>query len=633
MASFEQEKRLVEQLIGPRERGAILPAATARCSIGTVRKDHGVQITISSVHSVHDVRKKCGQTFRGTLDVHGDGLFKALGAKASLAQMFLPLRCTFEKASKNSVSLTLGAKKLSKVTLEKTLQDICCNDDPVFVFELRTSKDELLALLPTRASLIIRSLSSDGGEEVRQSENLPTFRRKSMARLWIRWWFCSHLFCVGIWALFFFPEAIVSNTVALWKPPVSGTMMDAMPLHPTTMEQAFHLGVLHERLMSCKDIERQSCDSQDVQTILRQAEKITGKSIPDPATHDQLSDVLSEIILFEKGAGIAARVRGLFTFVNFVWFLSILGIGVSVGPSLYHLLEPLRDWLRYVAERILFDIVIPIARRLHNWGAIEAFVFTLCFLGVVQGFRMEQEEDPATMVALTGTVLAIPSFAYSTLLWGGRLVKSTKSETLLQMVQLWLVCCWAPLAVHFSSVLFGYLSVLALFGMLGFGVSARGCCYFIGFDSNDALQRSAVTAAILLVFFLILRILLGISPHYLAPFEPPVAVMGSIVLLLSLLIVSNRYYFLRGDKFQHYNFIMMLALVFTILCGDTFQMRGMANTGKTFAALWLLRLYGEMHDYLNWNGWLLILVLSVAMWQISLYLHGHPEHIASLFTM
>ena len=88
-------------------------------------------------------------------------------------------------------------------------------------------------------------------------------------------------------------------------------------------KQAFELGILHERLTSCEQpLKSRECT---VDSILRDAEKVVGKVMADTATHDQLIHVLEDIKEYERGSGLASRVRGLFNFVNFVWFLSILG--------------------------------------------------------------------------------------------------------------------------------------------------------------------------------------------------------------------------------------------------------------------------------------------------------------------
>jgi len=53
-----------------------------------------------------------------------------------------------------------------------------------------------------------------------------------------------------------------------------------------------------------------------------------------------MDGMLDEIVRFEAHVGVVYRVLGFFTFVNTVWLFAILGITASIGPSIYHLLQP-----------------------------------------------------------------------------------------------------------------------------------------------------------------------------------------------------------------------------------------------------------------------------------------------------
>jgi hypothetical protein len=44
---------------------------------------------------------------------------------------------------------------------------------------------------------------------------------------------------------------------------------------------------------------------------------------------------------------------------------------VSIGPTIYHLLVPLREAIRRVARWLADHIIVPVARRLHQWGVFE----------------------------------------------------------------------------------------------------------------------------------------------------------------------------------------------------------------------------------------------------------------------
>ena len=75
------------------------------------------------------------------------------------------------------------------------------------------------------------------------------------------------------------------------------------------------------------------------------------------------------------------------------------------------------------------------------------------------------------------------------------------------------------------------------------------------------------------------------------------------------------------------------ALVLALNCaGQTLGLVGMANTSTTFTCLWLLDKYADFHMEMKWNGWVLLLLMSCAVWRASLWLHTHPGHIVSMFS-
>merc|ERR1711988_1871293 len=109
------------------------------------------------------------------------------------------------------------------------------------------------------------------------------------------------------------------------------------------------------------------------------------------------------------------------------------------------------------------------------------------------GYRMPDSES-AVFLAVTGHMLSLPAFAYSTLLWGG---KNARSEHLVSAVNSWAALCAASSAVRFQSPLLGYLTVVAIFCALGFCVQSRGLCYVIGFDSKHVMERCCVASMLL----------------------------------------------------------------------------------------------------------------------------------------
>lgn len=44
-------------------------------------------------------------------------------------------------------------------------------------------------------------------------------------------------------------------------------------------------------------------------------------------------------------------------------------------------------------------------------------------------------------------------------------------------------------AIHYDSTLLGYMTIMAFYTVLGFSFACYGLCYFIGFDTKDAVKR------------------------------------------------------------------------------------------------------------------------------------------------
>ena len=59
--------------------------------------------------------------------------------------------------------------------------------------------------------------------------------------------------------------------------------------------------------------------------------------------------------------------------------------------------------------------------------------------------------------------------------------------------------------------------------------------------------------------------------------------------------------------------------------------RGLGNTAATFAVLWGMEKYCELHKEARWNGWVLVLILSLVTYRASLWLHDNPEFVAAMF--
>ena len=654
----------LDALLGDGEVSA-MEAPAAVVTLGNVRPGFGLTVQVDG--TLRNTVAMPSSTFAGTLDVHGSRIFSAFPyGLGTVAQMLLPLHVrlssditTFSRNDAFHTNFVLGAKQLSHARIREVLTSVKTNGDPPFVLELRGHDRQLLGFVPTKASLIEASLEHlPSGRNIRYDGPLHgCVRAKSKLFTWMWWLKLPVLFSAACWALLTNPVRVLQWAIPLLNTANASTITQVLPLCPTTLSASFKLGVLRERLVSilasvtsasgaagttlgadiasAADVVTTAASSPAVVEILHEAAEVVGKKA-GTVTTESLLHVLDEIAKVEAAQSLVTRVGGFFTFVNTVWLLGVLGITVSIGPSVYHVLRPLRHMLERLIKWTFRRIIEPVVRRLHEWGIFETGIYMGCWSLVAEGVRMHYEHadsDAAVLVATTGALLCIPALAYSTLLWGGRLVRQMKKNTRTQLLASWLVVTWIPCAVGLQSVLFGYGAVSAAFVALGFGIAVGPLCLALGFEDVAAAYRVCFASFSLLLSFVAARIM-NVTPAHMQPFSSAVAVMGSNMFFLSLLIIGSNGY--RRDRDRHYwiaNGCMGVSLLSFQLAGHVLGATGLANVSTVFTVLWLLERYAEFHLRRRFNSWLLILGASVVAWRGSLFLHMHPEYVVNLFHM
>jgi len=243
-------------------------------------------------------------------------------------------------------------------------------------------------------------------------------------------------------------------------------------------------------------------------------------------------------------------------------------------------------------------------------------------------------------VATSSAALAlVPCYGYSFALWASKL-KGGDREALCSLVSAWVCATLTPLALIHSSALLSYLATFAAYSALGFSVTCHGLCWVIGFHSKAALERVGATSALLLTSHLAVRETLGRTA--LGPFDSPLSVVGALTLYLALLIVSSLYYARghqrrqRGGEAERSRYVLLnLAMVAALLlgaCGGwVCGVPGLANTAATFTVLWLIEKYAELHLEARWNGWFLLLIVSLSAYYGALWMHDNPAFVASMF--
>jgi hypothetical protein len=604
-------------------------------------------------------------------------------------------------ASEIGMEITLGAFKLSHATVDKKLDLAIEQGDPIFMMDLCLEADasKVFCKIPTRCSLIKASLAASkaggsqqtgngkGGSKGKKGEKAPSARPPSIVYTgelpraltrprtggwlrttvaWLRWWSFALVFLAATWALALRPHGVLreigASPFAAITAHGNGTasLAEALPPHPTTLSGAWDLSALEAQLRHLEALEAatEAAGGADGGAgaaeggggarggagqleLLRAAAVLVGRPASAPLSPHELHGVRDRIVELEAHRGVVTRVTGFFTFLNTIWLAAIIGIAASIGPSLYHILAPVRAWLLRAWKYAWEHAVEPALRRLHDAGAFEAAAFAACFAFVARGASFA---DPTVglFVSLTGLVLLVPCAGYSTLRSGARPWRALGEDARVVLTGGYFCLAWAPMAVHFQSSLLGYMSVCALYAALGFSGCCFGLCYCIGWESEASMQRTAATSALLLAAFVASR---GVcseisSPALegvLAPFGPAVGVMGGVTLFLALLIMSSYYYDYRGrsrteSTYWRRQAVMVVSLLAASSAGHMLGMPGLANTATTFGVLYTMQKWSEVHLELGkWNGWVLVLALSCATYKCALWLNLHPGFVASLF--
>lgn len=677
------------------------------CVHGTVRKGHGLELTLSLCDS--KVKHNAG-IFNGSHGLHSvltgnqcnfhvdfaGNIYPAfpIPGSESLAAWFLPLKIhRWNLKTLNmghSINFTLGAKRLSRSTLVKTLQNLKDNGDPLFsldvifdkpgtkqiVFRAVTSASKIISSLANGSNAILVRGVTDGLRRaeydrlIREADNRrnPGFRCSTVLYIF-RYLFFPALFGCFAWYLMLYdysspavttrglrrrpllsdsvPRLIRfgmsledDNTTAWYghKVTAPGFEFELPPL-PRSKLIAFQLGAIWQKLGGGEDQDEVPLLGQeklfDEAAVLLNRPKSFIKSV------NQLTAVLNNLRLEDNPstASISQKVYGLFSTVNLIWLLSILGIAVTIGPSVYYILKPFREFLLRSWRSLLENILEPLARRCHDYGIFEIGAWVFSAWICLDGYRY-YGHDAGRYIGITGGSFSMLAFLYTMGTHGGKLSKLlySKSSDRDKMLKIFLFrfAAWAgvPLALVFQSDFLGFVAVAGVFVMLGFSGSAGSFSYCLGFKDDDSLTRCLFGAVILLAATIGLHVRDSSLVPFLEPLQTAISVFGGMVLHIFLLIISAKNVYRRGEypSYLVRNAFMWCTLLLCHYFGDTFRMTGLKNTSSVFTVLYIWAKSAEAIDEFKLSKWLFALFTSCLLWRVSLYLHVHPGLIMSMFS-
>jgi hypothetical protein len=428
----------------------------------------------------------------------------------------------------------------------------------------------------------------------------------------IRWLLYPSLFLIFVWVLLLNPEPILDNfPVLLAGSQDKSAFYISLPPYPKTLGVSWDVAKLQYQISVLGN------KTEEIQPLISQIGQLLGK---EDITLDEIYRIRQSIEEVESEKSYAQRVYGMFTFVNFMWLLAILGITISVGPCIYLILSPLQ-FLIWAVAQVIWAIII----YMHYLGVWEMLAYIISAGLTVEGFRFNVESG--FYISLTGIALYVASYSFSYSLHAPNCQEKPNAFNTFMISSVLL-----PIALHYNSSLLCWIIVMGYYSSIGFSFICTGLCYFVGFDSEESLQRVCTNSFFLQVIFIGSKIY-GVNIPYLKLFQTPVVTFSSVLLCLGLLIFSSYYYSSIRCRlgYTKRQVIMVLNLLACIAVGNIFGINGLTNTGYVFFVLYCMEKYVEFHMFNELNLWVFVFAGSVVLYYCALYLHRNPKLIISLF--
>eukprot|EP01126_Amoeba_proteus_P054167 TRINITY_DN6649_c0_g1_i1.p1 TRINITY_DN6649_c0_g1~~TRINITY_DN6649_c0_g1_i1.p1 ORF type:complete len:387 (-),score=60.43 TRINITY_DN6649_c0_g1_i1:220-1380(-) len=385
------------------------------------------------------------------------------------------------------------------------------------------------------------------------------------------------------------------------------------------MAQVWNLAILDYRLRLEENATRGTGDSGKIAELLQAASKLIGRT--QPLTSQELHKTIDYVMRYEEeNMGAFQSIYGLFTFVNTIWVIACVGIAVSIGPTLWHILKPFRELLWRISLFVVEEIIL----RFHRWGVWELCAYLVSSGFIVEGIR--HQNSRGFFISLMGVLLVAPTYCYSTLLHAKIKTQGSTSKYLFKTGLVWCSIWWIMMTCKLESYFLGWISVGTFFTYIFLFI------YDIFYRNNEDsfLFVCSLSSGILLAIWMVARISPG-TPYALF-FATPVSIFGCVVLNMSLMTHSS--WFWTRRQFYHfllYQLPFLGVLVSEMAIGTFFSLHGMTNMSIVFLILWAFLHYVEFHLEFEFNIWVLVFILSGCVWWIALWLHSHPEFVRNMF--
>lgn len=430
--------------------------------------------------------------------------------------------------------------------------------------------------------------------------------------LWIYFLFPKLVEKEGV-SLFTFPSPIISYPFRYFSGtnfdrPSSTAIKELLPIVPETLYEAWSLGRLYEK----RKEKPEEFSSEEAAEILNLKKKtILWKDMERIQAFLLHTHVNGE----ETHDSVYHRVMGTLTFINFVWVLTIVGISSSIGFVFQRIFRSIYFFFQILVIQFRF--------------IIEVLIYIVLLFITTDGIRFN---DPITglFVSLLGASLTFPLLFLTCYLHSFNF--SPRMRSFCKLIMLWISLIFTPLAIFYQSNLVGFLSTAGLYILLSFLISNSPLDLVFEKDARDSkLIKSSFGSTIILILFASVRIL-KINVYFLTPFTAGVMIIGAIILFISLLFISSKFYSHSPFRLIVRQIPLIFAILVAILFGNVFGIISLSNTAYTFVVIFFLQKVVEINIwYKGSNIWCLIFLVSLMLYFVALFLRENPSWIVDLF--
>mmetsp|Transcript_19216 Transcript_19216/g.32008 ORF Transcript_19216/g.32008 Transcript_19216/m.32008 type:complete len:453 (-) Transcript_19216:148-1506(-) len=417
---------------------------------------------------------------------------------------------------------------------------------------------------------------------------------------------CPGVFFLIVWTSFIFPNDTLKLlppvlNYAEWSRGGSSATGEyaALPLMPKDISQAFCVGRMYETFWQA----RLNGDDVATSNALADASKVCLGSEEGPLTEDVLLKIKEYIVEASQRTGIVGSVTSVFTIVNTVFVLAIFGLSYSFLKVVIIIadayLESIYNTVQCAYIPVTFAVACGLILHSLSYSSLDTgFYFGLSGIGIgLMTSRYVQntyENDTSTDLPYY-----IPALYTSLLL--------------------------APPCVYFESTLLGCVCVYSFNYILGFSVLCDTLLFFGGWKTQDALNKSAVVSALVLLAYLAM-LSFGMSPKFLSPFRVPGLTLNAITLLVAFLLRSCE----TGKKDLFTRNVAFIVVSFSVLLtGTVFALQCLVNTALTLIVIFVMAKVREAIEKTSHS--VAIFVVSLCMFAIAWFLHTHPKFVLDIF--